>query len=130
MRPLVGEDVPGLVRLDGERDDHAPPLTRDAVRADVLLDEQPRGGVRLPLEDAFVQPFAVEAPGGLGRLRQGQVDDVVRASPEQALALGRRDGVVRGRHEIGSRAGRAGVTDGAKRLQYRHRGERTNGSRS
>ena len=55
------------------------------------------------------------------------MDDVVRAAREELRALLVVDGVVRRSDEIGQRAGRAGVADGAKRLDVGHRGERTNG---
>ena len=58
------------------------------------------------------------------------MDDVVRAAGEELVALLATDGVVRRGDEIDERTGRAGVADGAKRLQVAHRGERTNGFES
>ena len=46
VRPLVGQDDPRLVRLGGERCDDAPALAADAVRAGVLLDDEPGGRAR------------------------------------------------------------------------------------
>ncbi len=53
--------------------------------------------------------------------------DVVRAAGEEPVALLATDGVVGRGDEIRERTGRAGVADGAERLQVAHRGERTNG---
>ena len=123
VRPLVREHASRLVRLGGERGDDAAALARDAVGADVVLDEKPRGRLVLALEDAVREP----ARGTGGR----------PPPPSPAASGGRRctgsarrgasrsscdDGVVRRRDEIGERAGRAGVADGAERLHVGHRG--------
>ena len=73
------------------------------------------------------QPLAVDPPRVGDRLGQRQVEDVVRTPRIERRALILVHNVVRGRDEIGQRAGRAGVADGAKRLDVAHRGERTNG---
>jgi hypothetical protein len=54
------------------------------------------------------------------------MEDVVRAQREEPVALFGGDCVVRRGDEIGRRAGRVGVADGAERLQVGHPGERTN----
>ena len=126
MRPLVGQDAAGLVRLGRDRRDDSPPLPRHAVGTDEVLDEQPGRGVLLPLEDPGREPLGVEPAGLVDRVGERQVRDVVRAPREEALALRVAHDVVRRRHEIGERAGRAGVADGAERLHIGHRGERTN----
>ncbi len=122
MRVLVRQHAAGLVRLRGERDDDATPVAPDAVRPDVVLHEQPRRGHVLALEDPARQPLPVQAPRLVLRLGEGQVEDVVRAQREESLALVGSDRVVGRRHEVRDRAGRAGVADGAKRLQVGHRG--------
>ena len=78
------------------------------------------------VEDSLREPVAVQVHGLLRRLGQRQVDDVERAAREELLALLAADCVVGRCDEIDERTGRAGVTDGAKRLQVAHRGERTN----
>ena len=55
------------------------------------------------------------------------MDDVVRAARVQPRALFIVDYVVRRGDEVRQRSGRAGVADGAERLDVGHRGERTNG---
>ena len=103
------------------------PLARDAVRADELLAREPHRGIVVALEDPLREPVAVQLPRRRGRLGQGHVDDVVGAARIERRALLVGDGVVRRGDEVGQRAGRAGVADGAKRLHVGHRGERTNG---
>ena len=127
MRPLVRQHVTRLVRLGRERDDHSTALSPDPVGADVLLREKPRGRLVLAREDSLREPVAVQVDGLLGRLGKCQVGDVVRAAGEELVALLGADCVVGRCDEIDERAGRAGVPDGAKRLQVAHRGERTNG---
>ena len=121
------EDGARLVRLCRERHDHAAALARDTVRTNVALDRKPSSRLVVAGENALSQPFPVEPNRLTGRLGQGHVDDVVRAAPIQLCTLGLVDGVVGGCHEIRQRAGRAGVADGAERLDVGHRGERTNG---
>ena len=130
VRPLVRKDAAGLVRLGRDRRDDSPPLPRHAVGTDEVLDEQPGRGVLLPLEDPGREPLGVEPACLVDRVGERQVRDVVRAPPEEALALRIAHDVVRRRHEIGERAGRAGVADGAERLHIGHRGERTNAGRA
>ena len=67
-------------------------------------------------------------PNGFARgLRKRHVRHVVGAARVQGSALVVVDGVIGRCDEIGQRAGRAGVADGAERLNVGHRGERTNG---
>ena len=127
MGSLVGKYVPRLVRLDRERDDDSAALPGDAVRTGESLGEEPGSRLALVREDPACEPFAVQLRRLLGRLGQGQVDDVVRAPRSEALALLGVDGVVRRCDEIRQRSGRAGVADGAERLHGGHPGERTNG---
>ena len=55
------------------------------------------------------------------------MEDVVRAARVQTRSLVVVDRVVRRGDEVRQRSGRAGVADGAERLDVGHRGERTNG---
>ena len=126
MGSLVGKYVPRLVRLDRERDDDSAALPSDAVRP-VNPSERSQARLALVREDPACEPFAVQLRRLLGRLGQGQVDDVVRAARSEALALLGLDGVVRRCDEIRQRSGRAGIADGAERLHGGHPGERTNG---
>ena len=109
------------------RGDHPLALPCDAVRADELLAREPHGRLVLLLEDSLGEPVAVQLPCSGRRFGQRDVDDVVRAAGVERRSLLVRHGVVRGSDEVGQRAGRAGVADGAKRLHIGHRGERTNG---
>ena len=127
VRALVRKHASVRVRRGRDRDDHAAALARDAVRADELLHREPHRGLGVVFEDTVREPLAVEPPGLVGRLGKRDVDDVVRAARVQRRALLVVDGVVRRCDEIRQRAGRAGVADGAKRLDVGHRGERTNG---
>ena len=127
MGSLVGKYVSRLVRLNRERDDDSAALPSDAVRTGESLGEKPGSRLALVREDPACEPFAVQLRRLLGRLGQGQMDDVVRAPRSEALALLGVDGVVRRCDEIRQRSGRAGIADGAERLYGGQPGERTNG---
>jgi len=123
---LVRKNVSCLVRLGGERHGKSTALPGDAVRADVVLDEEPRGWLVVSDEDAFREPAAVQATGLVRGLRQRHVHHVERAPREELRALLGSDRVVGRSHEIRERTGRAGVADGAERLHVGHPRERTN----
>ena len=126
MGSLVGKYMPRLVRLDRERDDDSAALPSDSVGTGESLGEKPGSRLVLVREDPACEPFAVQLPRLLGRLGQGQVDDIERAARSEAVALLGADGVVRRRDEIRQRSSRAGIADGAERLHSGHPGERTN----
>ena len=120
MRSLVREDDARLVRLGLQRDDQPPPRSADAVGADVVLLERPE---RLLVVDegALLPPGGEGAAGLLLRLRQGQMDDVVRAPLEVVEALLRADHVVRRSHQrVEGTCLRLVVADCPKRLDFRH----------
>ncbi len=116
----------GLVRICRERHDDPAALSTDPVRADVVLGQKPCPTLVLALEHSAREPVGVEIARLLRRLGQGQVHDVVGAPREELVPLIAADRVVRRSYEIDQRSGRAGVADGAERLQVGHRGERTN----
>ena len=123
---LVRQDVTCLVRLGGERYGDSAALPGDAVRADVVLDEEPRRRLVVSHEDAVREPAAVQAAGLVGRLGKRHVQDVERAPRKELRALLGSDRIVRRSHKIRERTGRAGVADGAERLHVGHPRERTN----
>ena len=124
----AGRTLPVRVRRRRQRDDHAVPLARDAVRADELLDARARPTARRPARGSpSASHSRYRRPPQSADSGKRHMDDVVRAARVQRRALLVGDGVVRRGDEIGERAGRARVADGAKRLDVGHRGERTNG---
>src|SRR3984893_18796547 len=56
MRTLVREDDAALVRLGPERGDEPRPRAWNAVRADIVLGEEPVAGLRIAGEDALLAP--------------------------------------------------------------------------
>ena len=87
-------------------------------------------GVFVALEDPAREPLAVEATrppsADSGSVTWRTLYGLRVYSSRSLLVV---DRVVRGRDEIRQRSGRAGVADGAERLDVGHRGERTNGLR-
>jgi len=123
MRALVREDDSALVGLGTKRGDQPRPRAVDAVRADVILGEEPVAGLRVAREHALVAPSGHITAGLLLVVGKGQVDDVVRAAREVVLALRGRDHVIGRRHEPLQRAClRLVVALGAKRLDFGHLG--------
>ena len=120
VRALVRQDDAPVVRLQPERDDDAVPRARDAVGADVRLRQRPRGGLCVANDDA------VRAPGGevarrlLLRVRQGQVNHVVRAAREVLRALVRPDHVVRRSDKVLELAGALAVPLGTEGTHLGH----------
>ncbi len=105
-----------LVRLDSQRRDEPRAPAGDAVGPDVVLRQRPEGR-RLGLQHALRAPAAQRLAGLVLRIRERQVDDVVRAAGEIFVPLLGPDHVVGRRDEILERAGTAGVVaKRAKRL--------------
>src|SRR5712691_44738 len=123
MRALMWEDDSVLVGLGPERSDQPRPRAVDAVRADVVLREEPVAGLRIAREHALVAPGGQVTAGLLLVVWKRQVDDVVEAARQVLLALLGRDHVVRWRHEPLQRAClRLVVALGAERLDHGHLG--------
>ena len=87
VRALVRQDDPVLVRFEPQRDHESVPGPRHPVRARVALRQRPDHRVGLALEHAFGLPLDQLAGGLLFRVRQGEVDDVVRVERQIARAL-------------------------------------------
>jgi hypothetical protein len=120
----VREHDTSLVWLERRARDEASPDSRDPVRADELLLEQPDGGRVFANQHALSLPLRQQAGGLGGIVRTNEPHGVVRAPGEELLVELRRDDVVRGRDEVVERGRRArGVPEGAKRLHERHRGQ-------
>jgi len=122
MRPFVRKDSSRLVWLCRDRHDEAAAFALDAVRVDEILDREPGRRLVVVLEDSLGEPRAVEISRLFGRFGKRDVDDVVGAARVERRALVVVDRVVRGSDEVGRRPSRAGVADGAKRLDVGHRG--------
>src|SRR5207248_1818892 len=101
---LVRQDDAAVVRLGTERGDQAGTRAGDAVGAGVVLRQEPVARLTVAREYAVLPPVDEVAAGLLLIVGQGQVDDVVRAPGEVALALLRRDDVVGRCHESLERA--------------------------
>ena len=127
-RALVRQHRARLVRLRRDRGDHTVTLARDAVRPTNSSTASQTAGssssTRIPRGATRGR-----ASGLVYRLGERHVEDVVRTAREERRPLLVVDRVVRRSDQVGQRAGRAGVADGAKRLDVAHRGERTNGLR-
>ena len=121
MRALVRENDPVLVGLRPERGDEPRPRASNAVRADVVLREEPVAGLRVPREHALLAPVLHVPAGLLLVVGKRQMDDVVGAARQVLLALLGREDVVRRRDQPLQRAGlRLVVALGAERLHHGH----------
>ena len=113
-----------LVRLGAERRDEARPGPRHPVRPDIVLRQEPEAGLGVSGDDALTTPVGEIATRLLLVVRQGQVDDVVRAAGEVLRTLFGRDDVVGRRDEALERTGLPFVVAlGAERLDLRHGGD-------
>src|SRR5438094_527040 len=87
VRALVRQDDPLFVGLDSQRNHEPIAGPRHPVRAGVGLRQRPDHRFGLAFEHAVGLPLRELARGLLFRLRQGQVDDVVRVERQIARAL-------------------------------------------
>ena len=123
VRAFVRQHDAVLVGLGSKRGDEAGAVTGDAVGTDVVLREEPVGRLLVACEHSAPAPVHDRSAGLFLGVRQGQVDDVVRAAGEELRALLGRDHVVRRSHELLERAGALlVVTLRPERLDHGHLG--------
>ena len=121
VRLLVRQHLALGVRRRLDRADDALAGAADAVGPVVLLGQPPERRLLLDAGRRRARQSASVAPGVVGRVRPGQVDDVVRARVPEPVVVVLRDHVVGRRDEIVERPGDAlVVAERAKRVDRGH----------